>query len=88
MQIDYKAQKLLRLDVEIIDNIIKTIKITGDFFIHPEDKIEDIENLLKDLSVDQVASKLKEFIKKNNVQVIGFTPDDLQIAITQNIIKN
>lgn len=48
MRVDYKVRngKLLRLEFELDKDIIKKIKINGDFFIYPETAITEIENIL------------------------------------------
>lgn len=39
-----KFGKLVRVDLTLDEKIIQNITITGDFFLHPEEKIEDIES--------------------------------------------
>ena len=53
--IDKKFGKMLRLDFDIKDNKLVYIKISGDFFIHPEDAIDAIEELIlnKDLNAQE-----------------------------------
>lgn len=86
--IDYKVEdgKLLRIQVDIRDNIIKDIKIYGDFFIYPETAIFEIERLLIDKNLNVVANFLDNFIKKENIKIIGFSPKDLQKALNYNIL--
>jgi len=47
-KIDYKVEggKFLRLQVDMKENIIKDIKIRGDFFVYPETAIFKIEEFL------------------------------------------
>jgi lipoate-protein ligase A len=81
-QIDYKPKKgkLLRLDLEM-DRVIKRIRISGDFFMHPEEAIDDIEHLLTGLRVDEAGEKLEKYIKENDVQLVGIRPKDIIDAI-------
>ena len=41
----FKAKKLIKISMSYDDkkNVIDSIKITGDFFIHPEETIETLE---------------------------------------------
>ncbi|MGM5488425.1 MAG: hypothetical protein ACQESG_05740 [Nanobdellota archaeon] len=80
--IDYKVPngKLLRIDAEIGETI-QSIRITGDFFIHPESALEDIEGLLAGIRVEDVERVLTDFIQENDVKVIGFGPKDLAEAL-------
>lgn len=83
MKTDYKVPngKLLRIEADIDNNTINSIKITGDFFMHPETALEDIERMLKGVKLDDVESLLHDYIEKNNMQVIGFSAKDLAEAL-------
>ena len=48
-----KGGKLIRVQLTAKDKKIKKIKITGDFFLHPEEVIEDIERTLEGCILDE-----------------------------------
>jgi lipoate-protein ligase A len=79
--IDKKPGGLIRvslaLDTRI--NLIKSVLITGDFFIFPQRAILDLEAALKYTYLEEnvIRSTLHNFFKANQVQMIGITPDDL-----------
>ena len=81
----FKAQKLIKISLEYEDqgNIrtISSIRITGDFFLYPEDRLENLEEHLKGTKLEKV--KLKEKIKDclNNSEAFGFDPDSMSEAI-------
>ncbi len=81
--IDYKVPngKMVRLEVEIDNDIIKSIKIAGDFFVHPETAITQIENLLTGKSIDDVNNIVNRFIDENHIKLIGFNASDLTKAL-------
>jgi len=83
--IDYKVEggKLLRIDLDISDDVIKSIKINGDFFMHPEEKIKIIEEKLIGIKVDHIKDKINEIIKEENIEIIGFKPEDIEKAINK-----
>ena len=85
ISIDYKAngEKLLRIDVEIKDNKIRNIIITGDFFTHPEDVILKIEEALKGTEVERkiILEKIRAVIKENHARLIGLSPESIAEAI-------
>ena len=85
-KIDFKVPegKLLRLKVDIKKNSIKQIKIAGDFFIHPEEAILEIEEFLTEININEIEKKLSSFLRKRKIQIIGFTPGDLQEVIVLN----
>ncbi len=71
-----KHGKLLRCNLTLKNNTIQTIQITGDFFLHPEDKILDLEQLLTgcQLTEAHITSRLTKFFQ--DATVIGATPQD------------
>ncbi len=81
--IDYKVPdgKLLRIQAELDDERISSIKISGDFFIHPEHTIIRIEKLLAGAKIQDVAHKLDKFIKEKKITLLGFNSSDLADAL-------
>ncbi len=73
--------KLLRLEVEHEAGVIKRVKLTGDFFLYPEDAIGEIEKSLAGSEVSEVAERVDNAASRLGVQFIGFTPADVQEAI-------
>ena len=60
----YKAPKgLIRVQLEIVDNIIKEAKITGDFFMIPETSLQLLEAKLRDVPLieQKVADAVSDF---------------------------
>ncbi|MFH1787091.1 MAG: lipoate protein ligase C-terminal domain-containing protein [archaeon] len=86
---DYKVAggKLVRVEGESAGERIQSIRITGDFFMFPEDGIEKIENGLSDCALEKgmIAKKTADVIAKNKIQVQGFTPEDLAEAIVGGV---
>ena len=78
-EVDYKVKggKLLRIEYELEGNVIKDIKITGDFFIYPEEGILFIENCLKGCSLEDCKERLEEIIEKYKIKLVGFSVKDL-----------
>lgn len=78
--ITYKVPqgKLLRIKADIDDSVIQEITITGDFFIHPEEDLLKIEEVLQGVRIEQVKQVLDDFLAENNTEIVGFTPKDLQ----------
>ncbi len=75
---------LLRIDIEAKENKISDIKITGDFFFFPEEKIEELENILKgvELSEEKITEVIDKFYKENEIEA-SIKPSD----IAKTIIK-
>ncbi|MBM3229095.1 lipoyl synthase [Candidatus Parvarchaeota archaeon] len=73
----FKAGKLLKVFVEY-DNHIRKIKITGDFFLHPEEKIVEIEQGLVGVEANQAAVNQRLSVLLKGIDVFGF--DQLQLS--------
>ena len=88
--------KLIRLDLtfgnntDLIKSIksIKSIKITGDFFLHPEETITDIEDSLKGKGIDEVQKTIEEVLRKNNAELIGVSAENIAGIIAEGITSD
>jgi hypothetical protein len=78
-----KNGKLIRISTEIKKGVLKKIKISGDFFIIPSTGIFDIENAIVNLEINQIKKKLEKVIKEKNIEIIGFSVDDLVSLISE-----
>lgn len=73
--------KLVRVKVDFNqeDGIIEDVQMQGDFFIHPEEFVEDIEQLLVNLdqkdSEESIAAALSRLIEDEGAEVVGVTPE-------------
>jgi len=78
--------KLVKVEVEY-DKSIKKLRITGDFFLHPEDILEKIENRLlglgKDASVETITSTILRIVEAEDVQMVGISPESLALVIRE-----
>ena len=80
----YKSQKLIRITMEMVDNRIGDISISGDFFTEPYiGIIERLEKSLVGVLVDKEALKqrIQTCFTNLGVQVTGVTVDDFTKAI-------
>ncbi len=81
-----KEGKLVKVELEY-DNAIMKIKITGDFFLHPEDILEKIEKSMlgaeKDAGMEAIASKIQKTMDAQGAQMIGISPESLALVIKE-----
>jgi lipoate-protein ligase A len=72
--------KIVKVEVEY-DGFIKNLKITGDFFLHPEDVLDEIEKSLsgleKEASVEAIASKIHTIMAAHDARMIGVSPESI-----------
>ncbi len=78
---DYKVKggKMIRVRVRYVGDKIERVRFHGDFFIHPEEAIEDLESSLSGKSMEEVADIISSFFSKN--EVIGAGPEDFMEAL-------
>ena len=78
--------KLLRVKVDYNTEsmLIEDVQMHGDFFIYPEEFIDDIEQLLVNLdqkdSEQSIAAALQRLIEDENADLIGVTPESIARA--------
>ncbi|MEM2107066.1 MAG: lipoate protein ligase C-terminal domain-containing protein [Candidatus Bathyarchaeia archaeon] len=75
--------KLVRVKCNVEGNKISKIQITGDFFTHPEETIQRLEEELTGLMVDteKIRSRVTEFFQRQECTLIGVEPSDFIAAI-------
>jgi lipoate-protein ligase A len=82
--------KLVRMELDLIDGKVKNIKITGDFFIHPEDSLQIIEKAFLTFDPKEkkefIAIRISDLVKSQGIQMLGITPDALADVFSQATI--
>lgn len=65
--------KLLKIFLEPNEGAVGDIKITGDFFMHPEEKIAELEAALKGHVLDETAlqATIEGFLKEQSIELFG-----------------
>jgi lipoate-protein ligase A len=88
----YKVEggKIIKVKLKLEDDKIKEVKITGDFFLHPEELIEELEKMLErsELNEEVLADYIKIFIIKNKAVLLGVTPEDFAKCIMMAGVKS
>lgn len=82
---DYKAPggKLLRVRLKEKDERIDSVKLSGDFFLIPEDSLPKLEKMLEDVPLREQELKLlvDRFFRGTSAKGLGVAPDDFVKAI-------
>ena len=73
-----KGGKLIKVQLTKKGDEIRKIKITGDFFLHPEELIEELEEALTGslLNESDLTQRIKAFIEKKEATLLGASPED------------
>ncbi len=78
--------KMVRVDVRYSD-AIQSLKLTGDFFLHPEETISALEACLAGakipLEVDDLIEKLNTMLQEKRAELIGVTPEDILAVLEE-----
>lgn len=80
----YKAKKgLIKIKLEVDEGRIRDIRIEGDFFFYPEDKLWDLEKNLVGCKteVEDLTQRIVEFYRSNGISSPGVEPKDFAKAI-------
>lgn len=79
----YKSKKLIKISLEYDEDskIINSITITGDFFLYPEETLDELEvNLIgTKLGKDEIRQKIEKCL--NGSEAFGFDSESLTDAI-------
>jgi lipoate-protein ligase A len=82
---DYKAPggKLVRVRLKEEQGLIRSVKITGDFFLVPEDSLGKLEKMLEDAPLREPELRLlvDRFFRGTGAQGLGVSADDFVKAI-------
>ncbi|MCT2178005.1 lipoate--protein ligase family protein [Brachybacterium muris] len=82
-----RGGKLVSVDVEASDEKIASVHVFGDFFLEPDDALEDINAALVGMPVEATAAELGAAItarldaRPEPVQMIGFDAEAVAIAV-------
>lgn len=81
--IDYKVPegKLIRLKADLDGSKICSVTINGDFFLHPEDRIAELEKALVGKELNKVT--LQETVEKElaGCEMVGISPEEITNAL-------
>ncbi len=86
---EYKVPggKLVAADVEIDHGTLRLVRISGDFFLEPDEALERIDQALTGLPEDTPVDRLSAAVgtAAGDARMIGFTPDAVAIAVRRAV---
>ncbi len=85
MSADYKAPggKLVRVQLTEENGEVRSLKITGDFFLVPEENLAKLEKTLEGapLKEKELSILVGRFFKATQAQSLGVSPEDFVKAL-------
>jgi lipoate-protein ligase A len=80
--------KLIRIDVTFTSTI-ESVKITGDFFLHPEDTLVEIEKKLTGVPLPiqkaRLIQQIESILKERQAELIGASAADLVVVLDEAV---
>lgn len=83
---EYKTPggKLVVVDLGVADGRLVRVMVSGDFFLYPEEALEDITAALEGLPVDTGEAELAQAVARaipEGTELLGFSPEAIAIAV-------
>ncbi len=81
--------KLLRVKCDVADGVLRGVSLTGDFFMHPEEGVSELEGALNGMSneapVGEFVSKLNDLVHGRGFELVGFNVSDVAETLVEAI---
>ena len=91
MRGEYKVSggKLVAVDVDVEDDKLANVSISGDFFLEPDTVIDDLNAALTGMPADASVADMAKAIEiaAGDAELIGFTPEVVGIAVRRALGK-
>ena len=83
MKAEFKVPggKLIQAEVQVTEDKLSLVKLSGDFFMHPEEAITDLEAALTGVKVDDFGAALDRFFSEKDLTFYGVSPEDFRHVI-------
>lgn len=80
---EYKVPggKLLAAETEVQDGRLVRVKVTGDFFMHPETAIEKLEERLTSVRLEEIEKVVEGLFTDRGVTLYGAAPEDFSHVV-------
>ena len=78
-----KGGKLVKIELDETESKISKVKITGDFFLHPEYLIDELEEILLGHPLDETAltTLIENFLINKQATILGVSSGDIAKCI-------
>jgi lipoate-protein ligase A len=90
MRGDYKTPggKLVTVNFDVDGEQIKNVQVSGDFFLYPEEALEDIRSALEGIPAGETAQAIIARIDRalpEGAELVGFSPQAVAIAVERGL---
>lgn len=81
--------KLLRVKCNVVDGVLSGVTLTGDFFMHPEEGVSELEGVLNGISnaaaMGEYVSKLNDVVHAGGFELVGFSVSDVAETLVEAV---
>lgn len=80
--------KLVAVDFEVRDEHLHNVRITGDFFLYPDEALDDLRSALEGLPVQATREEVAAAVARNlnpDANMVGFSPEAVGIAVARGL---
>ena len=77
--------KMMVAETEVEAGLLVRVKITGDFFMHPEEAIEELEEALTGIPAAAIEAAVEGFFRGRAVDIIGASPGDFVRVLVMSL---
>jgi lipoate-protein ligase A len=83
---EYKVPggKLVVVDFEVVDGAIAGFRLSGDFFLEPDDELETIDGAVNGMSAESDTSDIADAVRRalpSDAVLLGFSPESVGVAV-------
>ncbi len=68
---------MIEAEVRLEGDLIRYVKITGDFYFHPEEELERLEEALEGAPIDAVQELVERFLEEKKITLVGINTKDI-----------
>ena len=83
---EYKTPggKLVAVDLDVVDDRLVRVMVSGDFFLYPEEALDDITGALEGQAADLTESEYAELVRfamPRGAELLGSSPEAIAAAV-------
>ena len=79
--------KLIAVELVLINGVLGSVKLYGDFFMHPEESIIELEKRLEGINQKEIEKSVKDFFDTHEITLFGIKPEDF-IHVIETALQN
>jgi lipoate-protein ligase A len=88
---EYKTPggKLVVVDFDLVDGVLRNVVVSGDFFLYPEESLESITGSLEGVPSETDEAGIAEAVRReipSGTELLGTSPEGIAIAVQRALL--